>query len=222
GQSAGVGARYGAPLQVVVTDAAGAPVGGATVTFSLGQGSAAGGGGGGGAGGAGATFVGGATQATAVTDATGHASSPGLTANDPAGRFPASATTHGGVQPALFSLDNTAGKGLSLRMHGVGRQSATAGDRYGHPLEAVVRNAAGRPVQGTTVTFSLGSAGGGGSGSQGAAAAGASFVGGSAQATALTDAHGLAVSPLFTADSTPGRVTATDSVHGVIRPEAYT
>src|SRR6516225_155877 len=41
GQSAGLGARYGGPLQVSVNDATGAPVGGATVTFSLGQASGA-------------------------------------------------------------------------------------------------------------------------------------------------------------------------------------
>jgi hypothetical protein len=210
GQSAGVGARYGATLRVVVTDATGAPVGGSTVTFSLGQGSA---------GAAGATFVGGSNQATAVTDATGLASSPGLTANDVAGRFSASATTQGVVEPALFALDNKPGKGLSLRMRGASRQSATVGDRYPHPLEAVVRNAAGRPVQGTTVTFSLGSGGGG---SQAAASPGASFVGGSSQATAATDAHGVAMSPLFTAGSTSGSFMATASASGVMRPVSYT
>jgi hypothetical protein len=217
GQSAGVGARYGASLQVVVMDSTGAPVGGATVTFSLGQESA--GSGTGGTGAAGAMFVGGATQATAVTDANGHASSPGLTANAVAGRFTASATTQGLVQPALFSLDNKSEKGLSLRMHGARRQSATVGDTYPRPLEAVVRNAAGRPVQGTTVTFSLGSGGGG---SQAPAAPGASFVGGSSQATAVTDAQGVAVSPLFIAVSSSGSFTATASASGVMRPITYT
>jgi hypothetical protein len=206
-QSAGVGARYGAPLQAVVTDAGGAPVGGATVNFSLPQGNAAG-----------ATFVGGATQATAVTDTRGWARSPGLTANAVAGRFTASASTPGVVQPALFALDNMAGKGLSLRLRGASRQSATAGARYAHPLEAVVRNAAGRPVQGTTVTFSLGSGGGGAGGSSGA---GAAFVGGASQATAVTDARGVAVSPLFTAGSSAGRFSATASVAGVMRPVTY-
>jgi Bacterial Ig-like domain (group 1) len=220
-QSAGVGASYGAPLQVIVTDAAGVPVGGATVDFSLGQGgSGQGGSGGGDSGSASATFVGGSTQATAITDATGYARSPGLTANGVAGRFTASASTQGVVEPALFALDNVAGKGLTLRLHGAGRQSATSGERYRHPLEAVVRNAAGRPVQEATVTFSLGSAGGGSAG-QGTESAGASFVGGSAQATAVTDAHGVAESPLFTAGSTAGRFSATASVAGVMRPVTY-
>jgi hypothetical protein len=218
-QSAGVGARFGAPLQVVVTDAGGAPVGGATVNFSLGQAGASQGGSGGGDA-ASASFVGGATQATAITDSSGHASSPGLTANAVAGRFTASASTQGVVQPALFALDNVAGKGMSLRLRGMGTESATAGDRYPHPLEAVVRNAAGRPVQGATVTFSLGSGGGGSVGA--ASSAGASFVGGSSQATAVTDAGGVAISPLFSADSTAGRFTATASVAGVMRPVTYT
>lgn len=209
-QSAGVGARYGAALQAVVTDADGAPVGGATVTFSLGQGT-----------GAGATFVGGATQATAVTDSLGWARSPGLTANSVAGRFTASASTPGVVEPALFSLDNAAGKGLSLRLRGVARESSTAGAGYPHPLQAVVRNAAGRPVQGATVTFALGSGGGSGGGAGGSSGAGAAFVGGSSQATAVTDARGLAISPLFTAGSSAGRFTATASVTGVMRPVTY-
>jgi hypothetical protein len=127
------------------------------------------------------------------------------------------------VEPALFALDNTSGKGVSLRLRGAARQSAVAGGRYPHPLEAVVRNAAGRPVQGATVMFSLGDGvTGGGGGNQGAAAsAGASFVGGSSQATAVTDARGLAVSPLFSADSTAGRFAATASVTGVMSPLTY-
>lgn len=212
-QSATVGTRYGAPLQATVTDATGAPVGGASVTFSLA-----------GAGGsstasapAGATFDGGETQATAVTDATGVARSPSFKANAVEGAFTASASTAGVTQPALYPLRNLASKPSVLARHGRGSQSAKAGARYGHPLEVVVRSAGGRPLEGVTVTFSLGSAAAGGT-----EAAGASFVGGSAQATAVTDAAGLAVSPLFTANSTPGKFTATASMSGVTRPVTFT
>ena len=85
-------------------------------------------------------------------------------------------------------------------------QSAVVAARYHRPLAVKVVDAAGNPVGGATVTFTLGSAA---SESSAAAGAGATFSGGGAQATALTDAAGLAVSPLFTANTTAGRFTAT-------------
>jgi hypothetical protein len=212
-QSATAGARYAHPLEAVVRNAAGRPVQGTTVTFSLGSGGAGAEGGSG----AGATFVGGSSQATAVTNARGVAVSPLFTAGSAVGGFTATASVTGVMRPVTYNLDSLAAR-LSLRLHGVARQSATAGVRYAHPLEAVVRNAAGRPVQGTTVTFSLGS---GAAGAAGGSGTGATFVGGSSQATAVTNARGVAVSPLFTAGSTAGRFTATASVTGVMRPVAY-
>ena len=47
-----------------------------------------------------------------------------------------------------------------------------------------------------------------------ASSAGASFVGGSAQATATTDAAGIAISPLLVANTTSGRFVATAVVSG--------
>jgi hypothetical protein len=215
-QAVVVGNRFGKPLSVVVTDGTGKPVDGAAVTFSLGGG--AGGGGAGGTAAAGATFVGGSTQATTTTDATGTATSPAVVANDTTGRFVATASTPGVVAPAVFALKNLAAKAPSLRLDGVARQSAKPGARFPHPLEVVVRTAAGAALEGATVTFSLGDGGGGGTGSP---AAGASFVGGASQATAVTNARGIAVSPLFTADSTAGRFSATASVADVMRPVTF-
>jgi protocatechuate 3,4-dioxygenase beta subunit len=226
-QSANVNARFRAPLEVAVHDASGQPVAGTTVTFSLGDGNGAGGGGAGGGGGAqaaGATFLEGQAQATATTDARGIAVSPLFTANAVAGLFTATASVTGATQPASFTLDNLAGKPPVLKRRGVARQSAKVNARFRTPLEVAVHDASGRPVQGTTVTFSLGGAGGAGGsgGSGGAQPAGATFVGGQAQATATTDARGIAVSPLFTANAVAGLFTATASINGVTQPASFT
>ena len=74
----------------------------------------------------------------------------------------------------------------------------------------------GKPLQGQTVTFTLGAAGGGsaGAGGTGSGSAGASFPGGSTQATATTNASGIATSPRFEANTTAGTFTATAAVTG--------
>jgi hypothetical protein len=70
----------------------------------------------------------------------------------------------------------------------------------------------GRPIEGVTVTFTLPQTGEG---------AGASFLGGSNQATDVTDADGQASSPALLANSTAGRFTATASAVGSARELSY-
>ena len=95
-QSATVSTRYAQPLQAQVLDANGNPVTGANVTFSLGSGGGGGAGGSGsGAGSAGASFDSGQSQASALTNSSGIATSPMFTANSVAGKFTAAATTAG-------------------------------------------------------------------------------------------------------------------------------
>src|SRR5262249_19492290 len=150
------------------------PVPGTSVTFTLGSG--AGGAETGGSGSAGASFVGGSNQVTETTDASGIATSPRFTANTTPGRFAATATTRGTAAAPTFSLDNLAGTPPTVIAVGHMTRSAAIGSRYAAPLVVKVRDGRGRPVQGASITFSLG-------GSGAAAAAGATFVGGSAQAT---------------------------------------
>ncbi len=207
-----VGSRYGAPLKVQVLDANGNAVQGVGVSFSLGG--SPGGGGAAGTGSAGASFVSGESQATAMTDSSGFATSPAFAANDVPGKFKASATVDGVNSAAMFALDNLAGKAPRVKAL-VGRQKATVGATYRHALEVKVLGGNGKPLQGATVTFSLGgSAAGGAGGGGGAAAAGASFVDGSAQATETTNANGIAVSPTFAANTTAGTFTASATVTG--------
>jgi hypothetical protein len=215
-QSAIVSTSYALPLQAQVLDAGGAPVVGATVTFTLGSGGG-GGGNGAGAGNPGASFTGGQSQATALTDNSGIATSPTLTANTVAGKFTAAAATAGIAEPASFQLDNLAGKPPTVKPVATPKLSATVSSRYARRLEVKLTDAAGRPLQGESVTFTLGSAGGG----SGVANPGASFPGGSVQATETTDVDGVASSPRFEANATAGTFTATAAVAGVSDPVEF-
>lgn len=209
GQAASVDTEYREPLRVLVEDADGNPVEGATVTFTLGSGGGSAGAGANGSSAAGATFVTGQAQASTTSNASGIATSPRFSANAMAGSFAATAATVGVTEPATFALDNLAGKPPALRALGADRVSASVGERYRRALEVEVVDAQGKPVEGTTVTFTLGAAAGGGTGSTGA---GASFVAGSNTASATTNAAGRAVSPAFTANTVAGTFTATASI----------
>ncbi|HEX4518330.1 MAG TPA: hypothetical protein VH063_01995 [Gaiellaceae bacterium] len=218
-ESAAVSTRYAHPLEARVLDATGAPVAGVDVTYTLGSG---GGGNGSSPEGPGATFAGGETQATAVTDGTGLATSPLPTANGVAGRFRAAAQASGITDPVTFSLDNLAAKPPVAKVVGRSKLSAAVNRRYAHRLRLKVRSARGVPLQGQTVTFTLGSGGGSGaSGGAGTLAAGASFLGGSAESTATTNADGVAVSPQFDANSVAGTFTATATVAGAVDPVTF-
>jgi len=215
-QSAVVGARYRKPLRVKLLDAQRKPVSGASVTFTLGSGAT--GGSNPGTSSAGASFVGGASQVTEATDASGTATSPRFTAGTTAGRFTATATTSGTAAAATFTLDNRAGTPPTVTTVGQAKGSAAIGSRYARPLVVKVRDGHGKPVQGATVTFTLGAAAGG---SGAASAAGASFVGGSAQATETTSAAGTATSPPLTANTIAGTFTATAATTGTTDAETF-
>jgi hypothetical protein len=95
GQSAGLNTAFANPLVVSVTDASGHPVAGAVVTFTAPSS------------GPGATFPGGATTATGVTNASGTATAPVITANRTAGGpYVITASVTGVATPATFSLTN--------------------------------------------------------------------------------------------------------------------
>jgi hypothetical protein len=191
-QEAAVNTQYAQPLQVRVTDANGAAVQGATVTFAVVPGAT----------GAGATFLGG--QPSVVTNADGIATSSPLLANGVPGRFTATASTDGLASVALFALDNHA---AAMTVSRVTRSdpTATVETHYRDRLQARVVDAAGQPVEGETVTFAVAAADNG---------AGASFLAGGTQATALTDTDGGAISPTLVANKTAGAFTATASTTG--------
>jgi adhesin/invasin len=71
----------------------------------------------------------------------------------------------------------------------------------------------GQPIEGVTVTFTLGT---------GATGASASFLGGTTQATATTNGKGNATSPPFLANTSAGPFTAAASIIGVDTPVTFT
>jgi uncharacterized protein (TIGR03437 family) len=90
-QSTTVGQPFASLLQAQVTDAAGNPVGGVSVTFTAPASGPSG------------TFAG---VATAVTDANGLATAPRLTANNTVGSFTVTAAVTGVSSQAAFALTN--------------------------------------------------------------------------------------------------------------------
>lgn len=96
-QSATVNTAYASALVVVVTDSAGQPVPGATVTFSAPSSGASG------------TFSNATRTTTATTAANGQATASAFTANTIAGPFAVSAGVSGVSASASFSLTNVAG-----------------------------------------------------------------------------------------------------------------
>jgi hypothetical protein len=205
GQHTTVNIHYSQPLAVHVLDANGNPVVGENVTFSLGSAGSASGGGGDAAAAAGASFDDGTSQTTEATNADGVATSPGLRANATSGTFTATATVAHVTEPARFALENRAARPRTITPVGYGSATATIATRYARRLRATVRTAAGTPVAGVPVTFTVGSA----SAPAESGGAGAAFTGGSAQATATTGADGIATSPRLTANDQAGRITAT-------------
>jgi hypothetical protein len=235
-ESARVAKRYRQPLEARVLDANGIPVQGTTVTFALGTGAGGSGGAsasdsGAGAASAGASFGDGTTQATETTNSSGLARSPWFIANAVAGTFTATATTAASgtngagvatLNPASFSLDNLAGRAPTVRLLGAAHRSAPVGTHYPGPLRVKVLGTNDKPLQGASVTFTLGASTGGSSTSgTSSAGAGASFSGGASQATATTSTFGIATSPRFAANTTAGRFAATVTVSGTTRVEAF-
>jgi protocatechuate 3,4-dioxygenase beta subunit len=200
-QEATINSQYGQPLQARVRDADGKPVADASVSFAIAVGPT----------GASASFLGGANQATALTDANGLATSPPLVANGSPGRFTASASTAGVTAAAVFNLTSHA---VATKVSATTKeQRATVTTRYPQPLKARVLDASGQPIEGASVTFTLTAAAGG---------AGASFADGATQATELTDATGQATSPPLVANKTAGSFTAGASTAGNANPARYT
>jgi len=80
-------------------------------------------------------------------------------------------------------------------------QSTVVNTPFVIPLQATVRSASGNPLQGIMVLFSVGS--------------NASFAGGAASASTISNASGVATAPILTAGSNVGSFTVTATVGGV-------
>jgi protocatechuate 3,4-dioxygenase beta subunit len=198
-QEATVNGSYGQPLQARVTDANGNPVQGANVTFAILPGTT----------GASASFVGGEPSVT--TDSNGLATSALLAASGVPGRFTATASTAGVSTVATYTLDNHVTT-MALQLTSTHDPKATVDTRYRWSLQARLVDGSGQPIEGANVTFAMSAADNG---------AAATFLGGTSQATALTDANGIASAPPLVANKTAGRFTATATAVGA-QPGQYT
>jgi hypothetical protein len=208
-QSTPSGTTFPVRLVVAVRDASTNGVQGVTVTFSAPSVGASG------------TF-GGSLTATAVTDATGAAIAPVLTANGQSGSFSLTASVTGVAALATFSLTNTGGAaGTSAPQAPTNvrlitgevapsnpavtavagtPQSTTVNTAFAIPLQALVRDAGNNPLSGVSVTFTTPASG-----------ASARF-GGNTTATGVTNASGVATAPTLTANGVAGSYAVTASM----------
>lgn len=133
-QAATVRTAFAAPLEVLVEDANGNPVSGATVVFN--------------------TPAGGATAdvtASVTTDASGHARTT-ATANGTTGSYFATATVTG-VDPAVFGLTNLAGAPAKLIASAGDAQQTVVDSDFGAALDVLVVDGDNNPVPNATVAF---------------------------------------------------------------------
>lgn len=235
-RSVGVTGRFPQPLQVRVIDLSGNPVAGVSVTFTLGSGKAS-------ACGTSATpaasFAGGGAQATAITGASGMATSPLFTANSAAGSFTASATVSGkepssgsgkeaptapgsDATPVSFALSSLAGKPSKITL-GVGStQSTLAGRSFPIRLAVTVTDAEKNPVPDAQITFSAPTRGA--SGRFRTHSPGSphhrSRVFHPDMVKVKTNPCGVAVAPAFTANHLPGGYIVKATVKDA-RPAAF-
>ncbi|GGP18931.1 beta strand repeat-containing protein [Silvimonas iriomotensis] len=190
-----VGTAFATALQVLVKDSSNQPLSGATVTFTAP------------ATGASASFSGSAT-ATAVTNASGIATAPKLTANNTTGSYTVLASTSGTTGTASFSLTNAASSG-SMTVNAGTPQSATINTAFPDALQVTVKDGANQVVSGASVTFTAPASGASGS------------FGGSATATVTTNASGVATAPTLTANGVAGSYTVSASTSGVNSPITF-
>jgi protocatechuate 3,4-dioxygenase beta subunit len=192
-RTATVEERYRQPLRARVLDGDGKPIEGASVTFTLSTAAS----------GAGASFLGGESQASALTAPSGWAASPPLVANKTAGRFSASASVSGSTGSVGYALRNLAGRPDTISAGGASGQSVPVGARFSIRLAVSVMDADDNPVAGALVTFTAPARGPSGH-----------FARVGRTVRVQTSDKGVAIAPALTANRTAGGYIVTASVAG--------
>jgi adhesin/invasin len=204
-QTATLDSAYATGLQVALTNTDGCAVtsgaAGVAVTFTAPS-----------SGASGVFSTSGSNTVTVGADASGTVAAPTFTANAIAGSYTVTASSQYGT--VSFALTNTAA-GVPARIVAVSpvKQTATVAGRYRQALAVKVLDGDGNPVAGASITFTLtastaSSACGTSSSSSAGSAADASFADGATQASATSNASGIATSPALTANSEAGTLTA--------------
>ena len=176
-QSAVVTTDFGSPLVATVEDTYGNPISGATVTFTVTDGSAA--------------FAGSSTD-TETTASDGTATSATLTAGTVAGPVTVTASVND-LSTTFHDVVAVAGAASSIAATSGDNQSATVATAFADPLVATVTDQYGNPVSGDSVTFTV-------------ASGSATFPGGVSTDTETTGADGTATAATLTAGTVAGPV----------------
>jgi N-terminal glycosyl-hydrolase-114-associated domain/Invasin, domain 3/Kelch motif len=187
-QSAVINNAFAAPFVASVKNSSGSGVSGVTVIFTVPSSGASG------------TFAGGANSA--ITNASGVATSALFTANAKAGSYTVTASVTGVSTSANFALTNTTGSPAAITATSGTPQSTTVSTAFPSLLVVTVKDSGGNPVSGATVTFT-------------APTSGASGTFANGVNTATTNGSGVATSGVFTAGATAGSYAVTASVSGV-------
>jgi hypothetical protein len=180
-QSATVNKNFTNPLVATVQDATAHSVSGVLVAFNPPTSGASG------------TF---ACGNTALTNASGIATSQVLKANTIAGKYTVTAKANALTSNPGFVMTNLAGPPASIAATGGTPQTTAVNTAFAKPLQATVNDSFGNPVAGATVTFTAPTSGASGT-----------FAGG--VNTAKTNSAGVATSTVFTANGTAGSYTVT-------------
>ncbi len=141
---------------------------------------------------------------SALSDSTGIATAGPFTANTVAGTYEVIASIPTAAATAPFVLTNRVGVPADIATAMGSSQSSRVGTSFPEPLVAIVQDSLGNAVSNVAVTFTVPAAGPGGT-----------FSNGSDTARVTTDAGGLAVSPVLTANAAVGAFRARATTHGI-------
>ena len=179
------------PVSVLVKDQFNAPMAGITVTFTVPSGR-------------GTWPGGGSLSRTAVTNGSGIATSPVLTASATLGLFHLTVVA-GGVSSTSITSFTTVDPAVvtSLSAYSGSNQTAAPSFPFGAPLVARAANALNQPVAGASVLFTSPASG-----------ASCTFPTLFATTTAISDANGLASTPIPTANATAGTYSVAATLAG--------
>jgi hypothetical protein len=192
-QSGVVTTAFAAPL-VATVKLGGAPVSGASVTFTAPATGASG------------TFASNATATeTDTTNADGVATSSAFTANAALGAYTVTASVAGVIASTNYSLTNTTGPPASVTVSSGTPQTASISTAFAAPLVVTVTDTYANPLSGVTVTFAAPATG----------ASGTFASNSMAIETDTTNASGIATSSAFSANAMAGSYVVTATVSGV-------
>lgn len=198
-QTATVDTPLATPLRALVSDQSGNPVANIVVSFAAPASGAS-------------LQLGSANVAQATTAADGTATLGFARTNNLPGSFAVNATAAGVAAPAVFAIANRADVPANVIALSGNPQMARIGENFTLPFKAEVRDRLGNLLPGITVSFRSTPLTG--------QIAGGSFNG-AAIVNVVSDAAGVATSPILRANNSTGPHEVTATVLGVVTPATF-